>query len=59
MIIKNRIYKICLLIDVAILSDRNLIQKEGETKLKYKNVGNVEYEMLFHTSNHWGHWNCN
>jgi hypothetical protein len=30
--------KICLLIDVAIPSDRNLIQKESEKKLKYKNL---------------------
>jgi hypothetical protein len=30
--------KICLLIAVAIPSDRNIIQKESENKLKYKNV---------------------
>jgi hypothetical protein len=30
--------KICLLTDVAILSDRNVIQKESKKKLKYKNV---------------------
>jgi hypothetical protein len=30
--------KICLLIDVAIPSDRNVIQKEFEKKLKYKNL---------------------
>jgi hypothetical protein len=30
--------KICLLIDVAIPSDRNAIQKESEKKFKYKNV---------------------
>jgi hypothetical protein len=30
--------KICLLIDVAIPSDRNVIQKESEKKLKYKNL---------------------
>jgi hypothetical protein len=29
---------ICLLIDVAIPSDRNVIQKESEKKLKYKNL---------------------
>jgi hypothetical protein len=29
--------KICLLIDVAVLSDKNVIQKESENKLKYKN----------------------
>jgi hypothetical protein len=30
--------KICLLINVAIPSDRNVIQKESEKKLKYKNL---------------------
>jgi hypothetical protein len=30
--------KICLLIDVAIPSDRNVIQKESEKKLKYNNL---------------------
>jgi hypothetical protein len=29
---------IFLLIDVAIPSDRNVIQKESENKLKYKNL---------------------
>jgi hypothetical protein len=33
-IIKNMKDKICLLIDVAIPSDRNVIQKESEKKLK-------------------------
>jgi hypothetical protein len=28
----------CLLTDVAISSDRNVIQKEAENKLKYKNL---------------------
>jgi hypothetical protein len=37
-IIKNMKDKICLLIDVAIPSDRNLIQKESGKKLKYKNL---------------------
>jgi hypothetical protein len=36
-IIKNKKDKICLLIDVAIPSDRNVIQKDSEKKLKYKN----------------------
>jgi hypothetical protein len=61
-IIKNK-DKTCLLIDVAIPSDKNVIQKEAEKKLKYKkskyrNSENVEHEMLCHTSNHWGHGNC-
>jgi hypothetical protein len=36
-IIKNKKDKFCLLIDVAIPSDRNVIPKESEKKLKYKN----------------------
>jgi hypothetical protein len=36
-IIKNKKDKTCLLIDVAIPSDKNAIQKEAEKKLKYKN----------------------
>jgi hypothetical protein len=57
-IIKNKKDKTCLLIDVAIPSDKNVIQKEAEKKLKYRNSENVEHEMLCHTSNHWGHRNC-
>jgi hypothetical protein len=37
-IIKNKKGKICLLIDVAIPSDRNVVNKEAEKKLKYKNL---------------------
>jgi hypothetical protein len=37
-IIKNKKDKICLLMDVAIPSDRNVIQKVSEKKLKYKNL---------------------
>jgi hypothetical protein len=37
-IIKNKKDKTCLLIDVAIPSDKNLIQKEAEKKLQYKNL---------------------
>jgi hypothetical protein len=33
-IIKNKKDKICLLIDVAIPSDRNVVNKEAEKKLK-------------------------
>jgi hypothetical protein len=36
-IIKNKKDKIRLLIDVAVSSDRNVIQMETEKKLKYKN----------------------
>jgi hypothetical protein len=34
-IIKNKKDKTCLFIDVAIPSDKNVIQKEAENKLKY------------------------
>ena len=37
-IIKNRKDKTCILTDVAILADGNVIQKEAENKLKYKRV---------------------
>jgi hypothetical protein len=37
-IIKNKTSKICLLIDMAIPSDENVIQNEAQKKLKYKNL---------------------
>jgi hypothetical protein len=37
-IIKNKKDKTCLLIDVVIPSDKNVIQKEAEKKLKYKTL---------------------
>jgi 23S rRNA pseudoU1915 N3-methylase RlmH len=37
-IIKNKKDKTCLLIEVAIPSDKNVIQKEAEKKLKYKEL---------------------
>jgi hypothetical protein len=45
-IIKNKKDKICLLIDVAIPSDRNIIQKESEKKLKYKNLS-IEIKRMW------------
>jgi hypothetical protein len=39
-------HKICLLIDVAIPSDRNVIQKESEKKLKYKNLS-IEIQRMW------------
>jgi hypothetical protein len=45
-IIKNKKDKICLLIDVAIPSDRNLIQKESEEKLKYKHLS-IEIQRMW------------
>jgi hypothetical protein len=38
--------KICLLIDVAVPSDRNVIQKESEKKLKYKNLS-IEIQRMW------------
>ena len=35
-IIKNKKEKPCTLIDVAILADRNVVQREAEQKLKYE-----------------------
>ena len=37
-IIKNKKEKTCILIDVAKLADRNIVQKEAEMKLKYKTL---------------------
>jgi len=37
-IIKNNKEKTCTLIDVAILTDRNVVHKEAEKKLKYKSL---------------------
>jgi hypothetical protein len=45
-IIKNMKVKICLLIDVAIPSDINVIQKESEKKLKYKNLS-IEIQRMW------------
>jgi hypothetical protein len=45
-IIKNLTYRICLLIDVAILSDRSVIQKDVQKKLKFKNR-NIEIQLMW------------
>jgi hypothetical protein len=44
-IIKNKKDKTCLLIDVAIPSDTNVLQKEAENKLKYKNLS-IEIQRM-------------
>jgi hypothetical protein len=36
----------CLFIDVAIPSDRNVIQKEAEKKLKYKTLLSIETQRI-------------
>jgi hypothetical protein len=43
---KNKKDKICLLIDVAIPSDRNVVNKEAEKKLKYKNLS-IEIQRMW------------
>jgi hypothetical protein len=45
-IIKNKKDKTCLLIDVAIPSDKNVLQKETEKKLKYKNLS-IEIQRMW------------
>jgi len=37
-IFKNKKEKTCTLIDVAIPTDRNVVQKEAEKKFKYKSL---------------------
>jgi hypothetical protein len=44
-IIKNKKDKSCLLIDVTIPLDKNVIQKEAEKKLKYKNLS-IEIQRM-------------
>jgi hypothetical protein len=44
-IIKNMKDEICFLLDVAIPSDRNIIQKEPEKKLKYENLSRKMQRM--------------
>ena len=45
-IIKNQKGKTCTLIDVAISTDRNVVQKEAEKKLKYKSLC-IEIQRLW------------
>jgi hypothetical protein len=50
--------EICILIDVAILSDRNVIKKEAENIIKYKDL-KIEIQRMWNvktndTSNNWG-----
>ena len=46
---------------MAIPADRNVVQKEGEKKLKYKFLyrDTTNVEMYNYTSNNWSHWNSN
>jgi hypothetical protein len=45
-IIKNKEDKTCLLTDVAIPSDKNVIQKEAKKKLKYTNQS-IEIQRMW------------
>jgi hypothetical protein len=45
-IVKNKKDKTCLLIDVAIPSDKNIIQKEAEKKLKNKDL-RIEIQRMW------------
>jgi hypothetical protein len=45
-IIQNKKGKTFLLIDIAITSDKNVIQKEAEKKLKYKNLS-IEIQRMW------------
>jgi hypothetical protein len=62
---KNQKEKTCMLIDVAIPADRNVVQKEAEKKLKYvqqfmyRDTANVERAVCDCTGNMWSHRNSN
>jgi len=45
-IIKNKKEKTCTLIDVVIPTDRNVVQKESEKKLKYKSLS-IEIQRMW------------
>jgi hypothetical protein len=45
-----------MLIDVAISGDRNVIKKEAEKILKYRNTVHVECNNKDDTNNNWNDW---
>jgi environmental stress-induced protein Ves len=45
-IVKNKKDRTCLLIDGAISSDKNVMQREAEKKLKYKNLS-IEIQRMW------------
>jgi hypothetical protein len=45
-IIKNKIEKMCILIDIAIPTDRNSMENEAENTLKYKSLC-IEIQQLW------------
>jgi hypothetical protein len=46
----------CMLTDVTISGDRNVIKKEAEKILKYKDL-TIEVQRKCDTSNNWSDWN--
>jgi len=60
-IIRDNEKRTCMLIDVAIPGDRNVIKKEAEKILKYKrsrnrNTAHVECKNKGDTCNNWSDW---
>ena len=55
---KNKKQETCILRDVAILADRNVVQKEAE-KFIYIDTTNGEHEMYDYTGNNWSQLNSN
>ena len=58
-IIKNKKEKTCVLIDVAMPTDRNVVQKEAEKKLKYKSLCSEIHEVYDYIGNNWSRRNSN
>jgi hypothetical protein len=52
-VIRNYENETCMLIDVAIPGDRNVIQKEAEKIFKYKDL-TIEIQCMW---NNWSNWN--
>ena len=61
-IIRDNEKRTCMLIDVAIPGDRNLIKKEAENILKYKDL-TIEIQRMWNVKtrvipgNNWSDWN--
>jgi Ni,Fe-hydrogenase III component G len=58
-LIKNKNEKTCMLIDVAVPADRNVMQKEAEKKLKSKSLCREIREMCDYVGNNWSNRNSN
>jgi hypothetical protein len=59
LIIRDNEKRICILIDVAVSGDRNVIKKEAEMILKYEDLttAHVECKNKVDTGNNWSDWN--